>query len=639
MAEGDDPTRGARLGLTGLIVTVVCAAVTGWLALTTRSFLVAGAAAHLVVGSWVWLGLLLYERRRQRAHDEEVETRRLTALAREGRRALFDAQAVQHSEATAAVARFRKVGFPVLAVGVSALEGLLVWGLLRFFPHEAVQPSLIAAAVLCGFAFGLLVLGRYAFALARAGLLNAGAGGRRAVSGAVVAFLAGLGSAIHSSWGLSQVDLLGYAFVVLGGLLALEALLLLLLEAYRPRRTGERVRPPFDSRLLGILATPGDLARSIARAVDYQFGFSISQTWFYRFLERWVAPLIGFTVLAFWLLSAFVVIPAHEQGVLRRLGKTQEELLAPGLHVKWPWPISRVQRLATRRIHTILTGEHTDRSHENPAFRERALLWTDAEAVDDGHGHEDAGHDLVLVPRRVAGAGKGVVPVSLLTVAASVTYQIGELKTYLADVRDPPRLLRLLAERELCFLLSGEDLDLLLRQRGEHGAALARRLQTAADRFQLGLRVHSAALTDMHPPSEIGAAFEQPTVARERRQVRVLEARVFEARQRQRSAAKATWILQDADLLGKARAGLAKADAARFKGLRALDRAAPGVFRTSRLLEELVEGAAGKRIVVIGRRGQVVTDLNLQEKLSADDIQMGQEFRPRAKQGASSEKR
>ena len=77
------------------------------------------------------------------------------------------------------------------------------------------------------------------------------------------------------------------------------------------------------------------------------------------------------------------------------------------------------------------------------------------------------------------------------------------------------------------------------------------------------------------------------------------------------------------------RLGLAKADAARFEQLRVLDRVAPRLFRISRVLEELAAGAAGKRVIVIGRPGKVVTDLNLQEKLSADDIGLGQDLQPR----------
>src|SRR5690606_13640774 len=128
-----------------------------------------------------------------------------------------------------------------------------------------------------------LVLGRYALAIGAAApdASAARAGGRRAASGALVAFLAGLALAAQAAWGLSRLDLVGYVLAALAATLGLEAALLLLLELYRPRRPGEAPRPPYDSRLLGLLSAPGDVARSIARAVDYQFGFSLSQTWLY----------------------------------------------------------------------------------------------------------------------------------------------------------------------------------------------------------------------------------------------------------------------------------------------------------------------------------------------------------------------
>ena len=73
-----------------------------------------------------------------------------------------------------------------------------------------------------------------------------------------------------------------YLLVVLG----LEFLVNFVLGFYRPRVSAEVFRPAFESRLIGLVSEPGGIAKSIAEAVNYQFGFEVSTTWFYKMLER-----------------------------------------------------------------------------------------------------------------------------------------------------------------------------------------------------------------------------------------------------------------------------------------------------------------------------------------------------------------
>jgi len=71
------------------------------------------------------------------------------------------------------------------------------------------------------------------------------------------------------------------ALCVLLGLMAAEMLLTLLLEIYRPRIKGKIARPLYESRVVGLLAQPENLFTTAAQTLDYQFGFNVSQTWFF----------------------------------------------------------------------------------------------------------------------------------------------------------------------------------------------------------------------------------------------------------------------------------------------------------------------------------------------------------------------
>jgi modulator of FtsH protease HflK len=614
-ATESDPHQVARTALGGLILTVAVAVLALYAAFATRSFAVAGAALHLVLGALVWGFVLLTAQREARAAAEALEAQRLEALAAEGRQALFNASSGAGPE-VAGLDRFRAGGHAVLTLLLSAaaIGGAVYLGWR--YPLSEVRPSLGIAASLGAAAFVLLLLGRYAFALARRGLLAAGA--RRSLSSAGVSLIACLALAAQFK-GLEQADLMGYGLVAVEALLGVEGLLLLVLEVYRPRRRGEVPRPAFDSRLLGLLSAPSEVARSIARAVDYQFGFSLSETWLYQFSARWVAPVLLFMIGSFWLLSALVVVEPHQVVLLRRLGRLQAEPLGPGLHLKLPWPLDQTNRIEAKRLQEVSTGDHLGEDHEG------ALLWTSQKKELEAHMHGDEHEDeaLVLIPRAPAGAGQ--TPVNLIAVAASVHYRIRDVSQYAERSRDVKRLLKALTERELSFLFGREDLDQLLQDRVRHQATLRARLQKSADALQLGLTIESALLTDLHPPLSVGRDFEAPTAALEEARAEVWRAKALQAALEEQAAGDVATITAEASSRAAERVALTKAEASRFEALRALHAAAPEVFRTSRLLDELVAGSRGKRKLVVGKEG-VLTELDLQEKVSVEELGLGTEM-------------
>ena len=61
---------------------------------------------------------------------------------------------------------------------------------------------------------------------------------------------------------------------------------------------------------------------------------------FKRIVTAIVVVLIG--VIAY---SCFYTIHETQQGVLTNFGKISPPVKEPGLHVKWPWPISKIYKL------------------------------------------------------------------------------------------------------------------------------------------------------------------------------------------------------------------------------------------------------------------------------------------------------
>ena len=79
----------------------------------------------------------------------------------------------------------------------------------------------------------------------------------------------------------------------------------------------------YESRLVGLLGQPEAIITTAAHALDYQFGFKVSETWFYRFLEKALAWLVLAQLGILVLSSCIVVIPARRTGAagaIRRAG-------------------------------------------------------------------------------------------------------------------------------------------------------------------------------------------------------------------------------------------------------------------------------------------------------------------------------
>ena len=73
-------------------------------------------------------------------------------------------------------------------------------------------------------------------------------------------------------------------------LLGFELIVNFIIEFYRPRSI-EESRPIFESKLLSIFTEPGGVMRNIADTLDYQFGFKVSGTWIYSFIEKALFPI------------------------------------------------------------------------------------------------------------------------------------------------------------------------------------------------------------------------------------------------------------------------------------------------------------------------------------------------------------
>jgi modulator of FtsH protease HflK len=177
-------------------------------------------------------------------------------------------------------------------------------------------------------------------------------------------------------------------------LIGVEIVLNFVLNLYRPRKLGEVPRPAFDSRVLSLLTSPESLAKSINEAINYQFGFEITQSWFWKLLSEWFARLVGLGVVVILLISCIVIVEPNQLAVVTRFGGIVGEPKEPGLHLKLPWPIDRAEFYDVHALRVITIGK-SETTDELAFFREirdpmeptttdeRVVLWSNRHADDE----------------------------------------------------------------------------------------------------------------------------------------------------------------------------------------------------------------------------------------------------------------
>jgi regulator of protease activity HflC (stomatin/prohibitin superfamily) len=608
-----------KLGVVNLLLLFVVAVANGIAAQYANS--AAGQAGVCFIGlgflvaaiSWFQMRLETRERLEQLEYDELKKSATRAALFTE------EAETFPARRSREQFERWFVPGFTVLLFLMQA--GAAVWLWRKF--GQAAPPAPAAQAALgfipALFALVLFLLGKYSAGVARYEnhrLLRPGAA--YLLLAALICLLCAATEA--AVWlGYPLVDLyVGRGLTVLLGLVALETLINLVLEIYRPRVKGQAERMLYESRVIGLLSQPGGLITTAAQALDYQFGFKVSETWFYRFLEKALAWLILLQLGVLFLSTTFVIIEPQEQALLEWFGRPVKgrAVLGPGLHFKWPWPMEKIYRYRTGQVHSFLIG-----GEENPPEpgKEEAVLWTRPHAKQEFNMLVASRENVANVSTNTL-SGELSVPVNLLAVGIPVQYRITNLVNWAYQHADAATLLRDLASREVVNYLVSVDVDNVMTV-GRLAAAqdLATRIQKRADASRLGVKIVYVGLEDVHPPVKVAAAYEDVSGATQEKETKILDAWADWAQRIPMAYAEATNDVNQAegDLADKR--ATAAARAGRFPKQLTAYEAAPSVFIDRSYLEALARSLAPTRKYVVATTNTSdIFQLDLEQKLRPD---------------------
>lgn len=589
-----------------------------WMDGYARSTTASGAAAFFVIGALVSLACWFQMRLEARVEAERIEIEEL-ARARGGAALFADADPASFTAALN-LRQFERWLAPAFTLLLCLGEAFFAWRLYRTL---AGSPEVIAApeptlpmAVAFGVALVLFLLGKYSARLAQleqARLLRPG--GAALLLGALVAATAG-GAAAADWFGFPRFDRIA-AWVLVGllALLSVETLAALILELYRPRTAGTPARPLFESRLIGMLGESGSLFGTVAQALDYQFGFKVSETWVYAFFRDNLLRLTTFWVALLAVCSCIVVIEPGEQGLLERFGKPGAAgPLPPGLHLKLPWPIDLVERVATDRLQSFNIGFVPDPRMAD----EKVLVWTRQHYLEEFN---------LLVASQEQGTNaadsEAAIPVNLLSVSIPVQYYVRDARAWAYGHERPAELLERIANREVVRYMASVDMDRIMSYgRWEASGALRAAIQARADEVKLGVDVVFVGLQDIHPPLgskrvQVASAFEQVIGAEAEREATIYQAEAYAADSLPRARAEAVRRVEGARGDAARKLGVARGQAAQFAGEQAALVASPSVFRRRSYLTAMAAAVGPRRKIIMGPTNtHDVIWFNFEQKIS-----------------------
>lgn len=519
------------LSIVFFVITLLVGRWSGYFAIWAVSWLILSAVL-------IWFVLWIQFHHHCLTEQEKLDLSQLTG----GQEAstIFQSKGEKTELFAVAQARLKlleKWFLPIFSVIIALYQMAIGFYLLKaVFAQGGIEPKqpLICAVCMMAIAFVSFLMSRYATGMSASGQFPQWkplrAGGSSLLGVAILCFVLAISLAMVQFKIFIVLNVAEYVIGVLLVVLGIETTLNVILDIYRPRIKGLYSRSAFDSRLLGILNEPAGLLHTAAGAIDYQFGFKVSQTWFYKLLEKAIVPLILFAVAVLYLLSCVVIVAPNEEAVIEHFGNPARpggeiRKVGPGLSFKWPWPVDMAYKYPTKKIMEISIG-FIPRDYEEGQVRE-ALIW--------GKSHYKEEYNLLVASKQtVFYSETEAVPVSLLMAAVPVQYRIKDLYSFLYNHKETEKILESICYRQLTRFAAGATIEvdskadlehsLLGAGRAEAKKILTERIQAAADKQGLGVEIVFLGLQGIHPPPEVAVDYQNIVAAVQKKQAIILDA-------------------------------------------------------------------------------------------------------------------
>ena len=284
----------------------------------------------------------------------------------------------------------------------------------------------------------------------------------------------------------------------------------------------------------------------------------------------------GFVVACLYALSGFYVLQPGERAIVERFGRPlqRNSFVGPGLHYRWPWPVERVKKADVEGIRRLVVGYMSGN-------REAIILWTNKHYLRE--------YSVIT--------GEG----PFLDVAMNVHYRIGDLYDYLYINANPDGTTEKVAYQVLRETFGTRPLfSSITADRDALENLILAEIQRRTDKLALGIQVQGVCFRDLHPPTQVAAAFEDVVSAQEDYETYIEQARGYQKDLLPRARASAMTAVNDAQAYRTAIIAQSIGKAQSFSLQEKAYSEAPDLTRTRMLLETLEEALASIPKYIVG---------------------------------------
>jgi regulator of protease activity HflC (stomatin/prohibitin superfamily) len=337
---------------------------------------------------------------------------------------------------------------------------------------------------------------------------------------------------------------------------------------------------PVELRIVSALGRRANLLASLLDTAQQELGIDLRSTWALAVVRRFAQPLVAGLCVLGWLSTGVTIINANEVGLVERFGATIDRPpLSPGIHVHWPWPVDRIQRISTSRIRTVPIGAEgaADLGPED-------VLWAKP--------HASREYTLLL--------GNGN---DLITVDAAIQYRIRDAHAWLYDTQNPSDALRAIGYRVVMRATVDRTLaDAMSENVATLTASIRGTIQEDANTLGLGVEIVDFTIAGMHPPVAVAADYQAVVSAELAKVTAIVNAQA--ARNQSVPAAEAAAFIATSVARADGAAAIAKAaaDAWSFRALEAQYTSARDEYRFRRRLEALEQVLVSRRFTIVDAR-------------------------------------
>jgi len=646
------PRRAEVLSLAALVLQVLFFLLMLLVSAQAKSVAVGIEAWHFLGGVGIWLVLLLQFRQQRLAYEEKLEAEQYQRLRREGKdTSVFESTAIEESLRLAQrrLEWLEKYLLRIFALFISGY--MLAMGFWLFRRVSNLEEVVLAvpetifksAAFLAGIALLSFLFSRYAVGMSRESEWRPlRAGGSYLFSNALASFALAI-VLLVSNAGYPRVErITAYVLIIIMPLIGVEIIWNLILDAFSPRIRGRYRRAAYESRLLGLFSEPGGILHTAAQAIDYQFGFKVSETWFFQLLSRTFVWLLLAMAATLYISTSLVIVPTGCLGVLERFGEpvNLKQPYQAGLHFTWPRPIDVVRIFPVEQLQNIEVGF----IRKDPIIDEKTgreipdltpILWTKEHWKEEFPFMVALNSPAHLVDKTAqsAQAGKegsdGSNDFDMLVLAFEIHFHIKNIEHYGYNYTNPRELLESICNQEAVHFCAQSDIESLLGP-GRHktSATLQKLIQQKADK--LGVEVTFVGLESVHPPIKVSEAFEKVIGALQEKQAKILIAHGESNRIIDESRGESAVIKYDAQAYAQERSEVARATSERFLRQNEAYQKGNNVYLWREYLSVLEEKIVPLRkyVILSDKLDRMVHEIDLKEKLQPDifeGLQMEQE--------------